>query len=494
MMKRLFQAVFFILVFTTIFYACKKDEFLTDPNASLNFSADTIIFDTVFTTVGSSTEFLVVYNNNDQPVNISSLKLATGNSSNFRLNVDGVAGKSFTNVEIGANDSIFIFVEVTVDPNNGTTPLIVNDSIVFETNGNIQDVDLVAWGQDAYFHKPAAGTALLFFVDCNSTWTNDKPHVVYGYALVDSGCTLTIQDGARVYFHPNSGMIVLSSGTLKVMGTATNPVTIQGDRLGVDFENVAGQWNYIRFSNISAYSNNISPGSRNSEINYAIIKNGNVGLIVDTVYQPNDTTLKLNNVIIQNMSGTALLAQGSNIEANNCVFANCGQSAVQLLYGGNYRFTHCTMANYWEEGTRDQPVLALNNYFEGQNSFIYVRQFNAQFYNCIIDGNLENEVVIDSVNSGIEPLNYKFDHALMKLENAFSTSDPNHFNVIIRGSSANPKFKDVENNNYLLDSTSICIDAGDLNFLNLDPVLFFDLNNNPRPAGPMPDLGAYEIK
>ncbi|HPD54413.1 MAG TPA: hypothetical protein PLI08_10740, partial [Bacteroidia bacterium] len=127
------------------FSSCKKDEFITDGDAKLEFSTDTVIFDTVFTTVGSSTEVFVVYNRNDQPVKVSSIRLATGDQSMFRLNVDGLPGRSFSDVEIGADDSIFIFVEVTVDPNNQNTPLVVTDSILFETNGNLQDIDLVAW-------------------------------------------------------------------------------------------------------------------------------------------------------------------------------------------------------------------------------------------------------------------------------------------------------------------------------------------------------------
>ena len=233
-----------------LFNSCKKEEFETG-KVDLQFSADTIIFDTVFTNVGSSTQDFQVYNNGNKDVKISSIRLANGNNSNFRLNVDGHSGKSFNDIEIGANDSLFIFVEVTVDPNNLNTPLIVTDSILFSANDFQQDIDLVAWGQDAYFHRspPNSQIAPFFFLNCNEIWANDKPHVIYGYALVDSSCSLTMNAGTNIFLHPGSGIIVLTSGTLLVNGTKQNNVTFQGDRLGTDFQEIPGQWDRIWLSN-----------------------------------------------------------------------------------------------------------------------------------------------------------------------------------------------------------------------------------------------------
>ncbi|MBK6447200.1 MAG: hypothetical protein IPQ03_07260 [Bacteroidetes bacterium] len=478
--------------------SCKKEEFSTDGNAKLEFSQDTIIFDTVFTQVGSSTEVFTVYNRKNQAIKISSIRLASGMTSNYRLNVDGVPGKSFEDVEIAAEDSLFIFVEVTVDPNNTNTPLIVSDSILFETNGNLQDIDLVAWGQDAYFHPSHTGGSPLFFLDCNDVWNNDKPHVIYGYALVDSGCTLTINAGTNVHFHPGSGIIVLSSGTLKVNGTLTEPVTIQGDRLGQDYKDVAGQWDRIWLSNITRSNlingtTEIGPGSRNSEIKYAIIKNGNIGLHVDTVFaSTGETTLRIENTIVKNMAGNGLYFRGAVIKAFNCVFANCGYQTAALLYGGRYDFYQCTFANFWVEGNRQDPAVLLNNYF-GVN----VRQLDASFYNSIIYGNLDTELGLDSFpNAAPGRFNFRFDHALMKLDNSFPHSNPANYNAIISGASIDPRFKDIDNNIYEIDSTSVAVDAGDPSFLSIDPVLNFDLNGNVRPQSVVlplrPDLGAYE--
>jgi len=489
MTKMAFYSALFTFCILLIFGGCKKDEFTTDTSATITLSEDTILFDTVFTTVGSSTEYFIIYNNNDQAINISSIRIATGNSSNFRLNVDGIPGKAFSNIEIDANDSIWVFVEVTVDPNNLNTPLVITDSILFETNGNLQEIDLVAWGQDAYFHRPPPNGAPLFFLNCNEVWDNTKPHVVYGYALVDSGCTLTINAGTNVHFHPGSGLIVMSAASLVVNGTSGSPVNFQGDKLGINFSESPGQWEYIRLSNLTRKNlqgdfSEIGPGARNCTMDWAIIKNANVGLVVDTVFNTTSTTLTMNNCIVKNMASAALLARGTTIKARNCLFANCGQYVAQLVFGGTYEFLHCTFANYWQNGNRQTASLFLNNYY------VDLRPLVTAFRNCIIYGDQDSEIEYDSANVAGNNFDFQFDHCLLKLDEAVSVSNTYNYRNILRNQ--DPFFTDVDNNDYALDSTSVAIDAGDPNVLNLSPVLSFDLKNNARPQGLNPDMGAYE--
>lgn len=496
------KAPFFLLSFlcVAIFfqYSCKKEKFDTSGDVRLEFSQDTILFDTVFTTVGSSTEVFIVYNNSNKDIRIPSLRLAGGNSSPFRLNVDGLPGKEFSDVEIAAEDSIFIFVEVTVDPNNQNTPLIITDSILFETNGALQDVDLVAWGQDAYFHSPygnSGGAGTLYVLPCNDTWNKDKPHVIYGYALVDSACTLTINQGAMVHVHPGSGIIVLSSGTLKINGTQAEPVNIQGDRLGEAYKDLPGQWDLIwlsnlRIANLLGTSDVPGRGSLNSEIKHAIIKNGNIGLRVDSFYTTGQPTLRMENSIIKNMAGSGISLNGSDTRVYNSVFANCGAQTAIMLYGGVYKFYHCTFANFWNNSNRQDPLIYLNNYFV--SDAVYVRQLDAYFGNCIAYGNLDTELALDSFPNAAPGLfKFHFENAILKIENSFPTSNPLNYTSILRN--ANPHFKDIENNIFELDSVSSpAINAGSSAILTADPILNFDLNGNTRPLGTKPDLGAYE--
>jgi len=198
----------FLLILLFVFSECTKDELNTDQNFKLEFSNDTVLFDTVFTSIGSITKALVIRNTSDSRINISNISLARGKSSPFRLNIDGTAAEDYTNLEIAANDSAYIFVKVTIDPKNLNNPMIESDSIVFKTNGQIQDVKLVAWGQDAYFYTDTVfeGTVSLL---------TDKPHVIYGKLIAGNTCNMIIDAGTRVYFNKGSNMEIPKGATLK---------------------------------------------------------------------------------------------------------------------------------------------------------------------------------------------------------------------------------------------------------------------------------------
>ena len=486
---------FLPLIITTMLFACKKDIMENDQSANLHFSTDTITFDTVFASIGSITKMLTVYNRNNFDVK-SNISLLGKSSANFRMNIDGIAGNNQSNIEIPAKDSIFIFLEVTINPSNSNTPYILSDSLVFTTGTKKQDVDLVAWGQDAYFHTANTygdiinGTDTIRFyyhlLDCSQPWINDKPHVVYGYAVVDPGKTLTINEGCNVYLHNNSGILVgnpfleESGGSIKVNGSLGNEVTFQGDRLDPWYKDIPGQWDRIW----------LRPGSIDNEINYAIIQNGNIGIHADTVSPfSNNPTVKIDNTIIKNMSSIGLLGQGAIITAKNTVISKCGQYSVACNIGGNYNFTQCTFANYWQYNTRNTPSILLNNYYEGVDGNIYAIDLEANFTNCIIDGNLSTEVSFQEKELGA--FNYTFDHCLIKLDPTISTDNMHYQNVIINQS---PKFINNIESDFHLTQESPNIDLGTANvFVNdfLD-ILKTDLDGLDRDLN-APDLGAYEF-
>jgi len=193
-------------------FSCEDETYLSSSDVKLGFSTDTVMFDTVFTTLGSTTQHLKLYNPYDQKVLISSVKLAKGDMSNFRLNINGVSSNEVQDLEIAPFDSLYIFVEVTVDPRGQNLPFVVKDSILFVTNMNNQDVDLVAWGQDFVLIKQKKLKT--------TTWTNEKPYLVYNYAFVDSNATLTIEPGTKIYFHKEAGLYV--KGRVIAKGTVEN--------------------------------------------------------------------------------------------------------------------------------------------------------------------------------------------------------------------------------------------------------------------------------
>ena len=385
--------IFTIPILLFLFYSCKKDIINSSDNITLNFSTDTIMFDTIFASIGSITKTLTVYNLNNSDI-ITNIGIKGISAANFRMNINGIPGNNQSNIQIPAYDSIFIFIEVTINPTENNTPYILTDSLVFKTGNIKQDVDLIAWGQDAHFHVANTIGEIIdgddtikypyHLIDCSQPWINDKPHVIYGYAVINPDQTLTIEQGCNIFLHKNSGILVGNpfsnklGGSIKVQGTLGNEVTFQGDRLEPWYKDRAGQWDRIW----------LMPGSINNEIDYAIIKNGNIGIHIDTVCN-NNPTLKINNTIIDNMSGIGLLGQGAEIKGNNLLITRCGQYSLACNIGGSYEFTHSTFANYWDQGGRNTPSILINNYYEGADGNIYVRDLNkANFNNCIIDGAL----------------------------------------------------------------------------------------------------------
>jgi len=466
-MKNLLTFIFLLFVFTVI--SCKKDPIITDPSAKLEFSTDTVLFDTVFATIGSTTHHLKVYNRNNKKIIISSIRLAGGSSSQFRMNVDGIPATSVTDIEIPKKDSLYIFIEVTIDPTNGQLPFIVKDSIVFETNGNIQDVDLVAWGQDAHFFN---GNTL-----CTQTWMNDKPYVIYNSILVDSSCTLTIMEGVRIYSHNNSGLFI--KGTLLVNGTKDDPVTFQGERLEVFYDDVPGQWLGVFI--LRNGDNNVSA------IKHAIIKNALYGVSLGSHDNPdlnsftwdNHPGLLLQYSIIQNISRTGIFGFLSDITVENCLIFNCGQYNSQLVFGGVYDFNHVTLANFGSNIIEHkEPILHLGN-FAISNQELFPEDLYATFTNCIIYGSMDNEIDLD--DGGNAAFNYLFENCLIKVDTSINTGTPNFISII---KNQNPLFADVSEDDYHLTATSPCIDAGKATTLT------DDLEKNTRNASP--DLGAYE--
>ena len=480
-MKLLYWITPFIILFCVLGSGCKKD--IANGGETLTFSKDTVLFDTVFTTIGSATRQFKIYNPSNNEVNISSIMLAGGNQSKYRINIDGLPGIAFSNISIPGRDSLFVFVDVTLNPNNLAQPGIVTDSILFNTNGNIQDVDLAAFGWDADFTFPTVFNNPIgpyTFLDCNITWTSAEPHVIYGWAVVPDGCTLTIEEGTNVYSHKNSGIIVDEGGTLIVNGTPLNPVTFASDRLEDFYEEQAGEWNSIW----------LYAGSVNNEIHGAIIKNGNIGVRVDSLAANENPNLVMTNTRIENMAGVSLFSIESTIEAYNCIFGNAGQYSAALSRGGDYNFYHCTFGNYWVNGNRQTPTLLLSNWIESDGATFTYDLNQAYFGNCIVYGNNQTEIGLDENEASI--FNFEFDNCLLRVNlDDVDVSDLAEFHDIIYNE--DPGFVNPSEEDFALDTLSPAFNAGDVSITNTDfGILGTDILGNSRPYGPGPDLGAIE--
>src|ERR1035437_5105642 len=178
--KIFFPFIIFVSVIISIgFMACSDEIYSSNPKYKLTFSTDTLTFDTVFTTIGSATSKIMIYNRNNVALKISNLGIAGGGNSSFKINVDGSlnANNQFKNIEIRANDSLYIFVSVTVDPTNSNSPVFIRDSLVFQTNGDNQNVKLLAFGQKI---KKLKGQK----ITDNTTFSADIPYLIYDSLVV----------------------------------------------------------------------------------------------------------------------------------------------------------------------------------------------------------------------------------------------------------------------------------------------------------------------
>ncbi len=485
-MKLTFKTFSFFFIAFAIFLSCNKSKFYKNGNVTLEFSKDTVLFDTIFNGIGSATRYFKVKNPYNLPVNISEIKLEKGTASKFRLNINGTPGNLATDIEIDAKDSIYIFADVTINTENDD--ILETDKIIFKTENNKQYVNLVAFGQDVHFFRDS--------VIQTQIWTNDKPYLIYNSVALDENQQLTIEAGTHIYSHRGSRLMIL--GTLNVNGTFENPVIFEADRLNGHssifddiFDNdstdnyfdVAGQWGGIWLTKLS----------KDNYINYAVIKNADVGIQVDSV-QNSNPQLSIHNSIIEHHSAYGIFAQISNIFATNCLISDCGWSNIALTRGGNYNFYHCTIDNYWK-GIRKYPAVLINNYFIYNGTAYLYNLENAYFGNCIIWGNKETETIAEGYTDEGILFNYIFENCILKIdpESNINTSDATHYKNIVLNS--DPLFNDYYEYDFMLKENSPAINNGNIQITNLFPALLNnDLNNIQRINDEAPDIGCYEFQ
>ena len=475
----------FLLLFlnaTVLFFAACNDEIIsTDTSKKLEFSTDTLTFDTVFTTFGSTTHKLLVYNNNSQALRISSIALSGGKDSPFRVNVDGMKSvdNSFTNIEIPGKDSIYIFVEVTIDPANQNSPLLMADSLIFTTNTNRQKVRFEAFGQDVVLFKNK-------LIVNDTTLTTDKPYLIYGYLAVDSAKTLNIPAGCKLYFHNNANLLVY--GNLNVNGTFENPVTMQGDRNDaikfdkpVPYKYVAGQWGGVYL---------LWKGG-NHLIKHLNVTSGYVGLYFVNSDRSTLPNLEIQDSRIHNFVYYGIVAQNGNLKVTNSEITNTGSYTV-YLNGGKHVFVQSTIANYMNASdgapvSRDKnPAVMLMDLYRNA-------PMEAEFTNCIIMGSLENELSI--ATRFVDKFRANFTNCYIRKK---TIADSTKFNNVRWYADKDTVFKypdyDYKINkyfNFMPDSISPARGIAKKSVAEQFPI---DLNGNNRLEDNEPDAGAYEWK
>lgn len=400
---KLVVKILYFSIMSVFLAACSEDaDFSVSPSLRLEFSRDTIAFDTVFTAVGSPSSGLVVRNRNGEGLRISNVALASGGASGFSVLVDGQYGTAMNDLEIRAKDSIFVYASVELERNGADVPMVVKDSLVFTLESGVrQHVTLLAYGRDVAFLR---GQTL----GADSVLAAGH-YVVYDSLVVAEGATLTLDAGVTLYFHDKALMKV--NGTLMALGSQESPVVMRGDRTDnmfdyLPYDRVPGQWGGVVFS----------PTSNGNRLLHCDIHSANYGVMVEL----GDTTLNrltIESSKLYNFKGNALELNMSRVSVSNSLIANAKGNCVKVV-GGDVSFVHCTIANFYVWEQRD-VALALHNSIEGAPAPLR----GAFFSNCIITGSRDDEVMGYLTNLGDTVpncINYHFENSLI---NTFAEGD-----------------------------------------------------------------------
>ena len=519
-MRHLFPLFLVLSCVLTFLPGCEPKEDLVQTTGRLEFAQDTVLFDTVFTTIRTVTKRLWVYNRNRGAVK-TNISLAGTAGPTYSLIINGDAGTAKSDVLIRGNDSVQVLVRAILGDNGQATApkkFLVEDQLNFRTNGNEQNVKLVAYGQNAYFHR----ADLLL---TNTTWATDKPHVIINTSrkigqntyvfgvLVGENITLTIPKGARIYSH--AGAYLQVDGTLRVnddfvpgpgatdtvKANNANIVRFQGDRLEAYYADIPGQWGGIVFT----------ATSRDNRIRYAEIKNSTFGaLLLNPENKLPHPDLTLANTVIRNISGSNLsfantmasagggvISYSGDLTATNCLFTNCGEYAVAGVGGGVYDFNFCTFANYTPAFRRETPTLGFTNEKATDGKVHLPLSFSLR--NSILWGsNLGTGTIDDELYLKNYPEYTKLDirNSLLRTKDYASTP------AVVGAPGTN-----LLNIDPLFVRTALVSSRPDYTLQTTSPahtprrpaagnVLPRDLRNLPRPAAgqTQPALGAYEHK
>ncbi len=487
----LFWATLICLLWTGL-HSCQKIEFDTGTSVQLSFSTDTLTFDTVFTSVGSTTRYFKIYNEGDKFARIDEVRLGD-EASMFRINVDGYPGPVVRNLEIPPRDSVYVFVEVTVDPDQplSVSPFVIEENLEVLTGGSTQGVILHAWGQNANYIPNVYGARRQVLITCEMntwTWDDPKPYVLYGVVIIDS-CTLEIPAGTQVYVHGgsvisggqsyNDGVLLIGqNASLQIKGTLDQPVTFQSDRLERDYQERIAQWGRIQ----------LGAGSKNNVISHARLRHANIGVLVDSLAE-----LTIDNTII-GFNGTASLAAFRGIITGyNNVFHSAAGYNFRADFGGYYRFDYCTFANV---GIGEEAV-GVTNYFcyardNGQCVDARASVLNMEIRNSILYSSKSDALTMIDATEDPDFFRVSFKNSLLRVQellnkDRFPTFLADH-PTLTRYEFGEPVFRDTEKYDFSLDSLSVAREIA-------KPIPGIDqdiLGKNRHPV--TPDAGAYELQ
>ena len=385
-MKKIITYSFILLA--CVFGGCQQDRVSADPSLQIYFSHDTVLFDTVFTDMGTSTHRVMIYNPNKNAVSIKQVTMQEGKY--FHINLDGENDlDKLRDVIVRGEDSLFLFIRAHIDPLNENSPVLIEDNIAFLVNDQTQRITLQAYGQN--IEKIQGDSGLVVYQ--NLTLTNQKPYVLYDTIAVAG--KLSIEKGTTIYMH--EGAAIYAYGSVLAQGTKEQPIIFRGDRTDKLFDSVpyrmaSGQWNGIYLINDESF---MPPTYC---MDYVNILSGSVGLYAYSASTTRRPQLELKNSQIHNHSIYGVVLQNVDANVSNCEISNCASYCVYLA-GGEHNFVHNTIAAYYGYPYSDLNIH--NNVIPEDVAAVYINDLSknyaktiSSFSNCIITGGRKNNVVV----------------------------------------------------------------------------------------------------
>lgn len=453
-------------IFITAVSSCVSDDISTSPSDTLSFSNDTVNFGTIFTDLNTPTARLLVYNRNKKGVNISSIRFRNPDTP-FKLNVDGVSGETFKDVEIRGNDSIYIFMECFIDADDSFEPFRVADQLEFVTNGVTQEVEVEAWAWNVTRLNSLS-------IDKDMTLTAERPYVIFDTLRVQPEATLSIEPGTWLLFHDKAALEV--RGTLLATGAVDNEIRMSGDRLDdilpdVAYDQLAGQWGGV-FIGAESFGNRLE---------YVNMRSTEAGLRIDSCGDISKNKLTLVNSWLHNSQSNVLSSEYAAVDAYGCCFSEAAGSVVRLI-GGKHNFVQCTIANSYLFASLFEPNLYLGHCLPGD------AEENAM---PLMTANFENGIVWGQIGDPLYPGDLLDSNVFMRymLFKANGTDDENFIECVWN---EDPLFYTVREDyyfNYRLQPESPALGKGNPAYVTTE--CLYDMDGLYRLADGLPALGAY---
>ncbi|MBE6339537.1 MAG: hypothetical protein E7069_02200 [Bacteroidales bacterium] len=440
-----------LFVFMVMLAACEREYKVATNAASLTFAIDTLSLDTVFTGQTTPIAKVCLYNHSDDDICISRISLDGAELSPYVVNINGFTQETVENIRLRSSDSLYIFVSLKPVATSATAPIrTISDGITVTSGSCTSHLTIIAYALSV--------TELRGRISSDTTLTSQSVYLITDSLVVESGATLSIEQGVKIYMSNAAQMHIY--GSLNISGSYEEPVVIRQSRLDEFYNNIPSQWGYIY----------IHKQSRDNIVNFAQLNGATYGFVVDST-----ATFQMYSSTISHVGKSGVVAASSDVEIGNSLLFGCGGALVEVS-GGSLIVEQSTLAGYYAWDIRKKAALTINA-DDGD-----VPMSNVYIANSIICGSKSDEVEIDSTLLDV----LRIENSIVRLGDDWSEDDEHFSNVSI---TKKLYFADIDAYDYHITEESPALDAASPDVAAKYP---FDLDGMPRSLD-APDIGAFEF-